>query len=141
MTTLQIFDPALCCSTGVCGVDVNQELARFAADVDWVRRNGARIERFNLAQQPIAFVNQPAVKAALECSGPSSLPLTVMDGNVQCSGRYPSREELAAWAGELSAKPAIRQETVALLQRSSAACCSPAATAEASSGNGGGCCS
>lgn len=131
MTTIQIFDPALCCSTGVCGVDVDQELARFAADVEWVRHLGVQIERFNLAQQPMAFVNQPAVKAALECSGPSSLPLTVVDGNVQCSGRYPSREELAAWASELSAKPAVRPETAALLKRSNI-CCSPANPADPS---------
>ncbi len=139
MTTIQIFDPALCCSTGVCGVEVNQDLARFAADLDWVRRNGARVERFNLAQEPLAFVNQPTVKAVLEQSGQSSLPLTLVNGAIHCSGRYPSRDELAAWAGELSAKPAIRPETAALLQRSSVGC-SPATTAEVSSGNRGGCC-
>ena len=31
MTTIQVFDPALCCSTGVCGVDVDQYLVGFAA--------------------------------------------------------------------------------------------------------------
>ena len=148
MATLQIFDPALCCSTGVCGVEVDQEMARFAADLDWVRRNGApRIERFNLAQEPMAFVNHPTVKEALERLGQSGLPLTLVNGDIQCSGRYPSRDELAAWVGELPAKPAVRQETAALLQRSSAvACCAPAATAEAAeaaeaaSGKDGGCC-
>lgn len=139
MTTIRIFDPALCCSTGVCGVEVDQEMARFAADVDWVRRNGARIERFNLAQEPIAFVNHPAVKEALERLGQPGLPLTLVNGDIQCSGRYPSRDELAAWVGELSAKPAIRPEIAALLQRSSVGC-SPAVTAEVSSGNSGGCC-
>ena len=140
MITLQIFDLALCCSTGVCGVEVDREMARFAADLDWVRRSGARIERFNLAQEPMAFVNHPAVKEALERLGSSGLPLTLVNGDIQCSGRYPSRDELATWIGELSAKPAIRQETAALLQRSSAACCPPAATAEAASGDGGRCC-
>ncbi len=138
MTTIQIFDPALCCSTGVCGVEADQELARFAADVEWVRRHGAPIERFNLAQEPMAFVNHPTVKEALERLGPSGLPLTLVNGELQCSGRYPSRDELATWIGELSTKPAIRQATAALLQRSSsAACCSPA---EATSGKDGGCC-
>lgn len=137
-TTLQIFDPALCCSTGVCGVEVDQEMARFAADLDWVRRNGAQVERFNLAQEPLAFVNQPTVKEALERLGQSGLPLTLVNGDIQCSGRYPSRDELTTWVGALPAKPPIHQETAALLQRSSsAACCSPA---EASSSNGGGCC-
>ena len=55
MKKLQIFDPALCCSTGVCGVDVDQALVAFSADVDWVKQNGAQIERFNLAQQPLAL--------------------------------------------------------------------------------------
>ena len=138
MTTLQIFDSALCCSTGVCGVEVDQDLARFAADLDWIRRNGAQVERFNLAQEPMVFVNQPTVKAALERLGQSGLPLTLVNGELQCSGRYPSRDELAAWIGALPAKPAIRQETAALLQRSSsAACCSPA---KGTSGESGGCC-
>ena len=51
MATIQIFDPALCCSTGVCGVEVDQALVSFAADVDWAKQNGAQVERFNLAQQ------------------------------------------------------------------------------------------
>jgi hypothetical protein len=44
----------------------------------------------------MAFVNQPVVKEALERLGQSGLPLTLVDGHVQCSGRYPSRDELAA---------------------------------------------
>ncbi|MBL8500746.1 MAG: arsenic metallochaperone ArsD family protein, partial [Nitrosomonas sp.] len=49
MTTIQIFDPASCCSSGVCGSDVDQELVGFSADVDWAKQQGAAIERFNLA--------------------------------------------------------------------------------------------
>ena len=65
MTTIQIFDPALCCSTGVCGVEVDQNLVNFAADVDWAKQNGAQVERFNLAQQPLAFAENPTVKVPL----------------------------------------------------------------------------
>ena len=53
--TIQVFDPALCCSTGVCGADVDQALVSFSADAAWAKLNGAQIERFNLAQQPMAF--------------------------------------------------------------------------------------
>ena len=49
MPSIQIFDPALCCSTGVCGVEVDQNLVNFAADVDWAKQHGAQVERFNLA--------------------------------------------------------------------------------------------
>ncbi len=98
MTTIQIFDPALCCSTGVCGVDVDQALVNFSADVDWARQNGARIDRLNLAQQPLAFAENPTVKAFLERSGQAALPLILVDGEVALAGRYPNRSELGRWA-------------------------------------------
>lgn len=114
MSTIQIFDPALCCSTGVCGVDVDQQLVTFAADVDWAMQNGARIERFNLAQQPLVFARNAVVSAFLERSGDEALPLILVDGEVALAGRYPSRHQLAEWAGITSA-PSIFTEQVAEL--------------------------
>ena len=99
MRTIQVFDPALCCSTGVCGIEVDQALVSFSADVDWAQGRGAKIERFNLAQQPMAFADNAAVKAALERGGEAALPLVVVDGGVALSGRYPTRGELARWVG------------------------------------------
>lgn len=99
MTMIQIFDPALCCSSGVCGVEVDQALVDFAADLDWAKQNGAQIERFNLAQQPLAFAQNAAVKGFLERSGQDALPLILVDGEVALAGRYPRRAELARWAG------------------------------------------
>ncbi len=99
MKTIQVFDPALCCSTGVCGVDVDQALVGFSADVEWVKGQGASIERFNLAQQPMAFADHAAVNGFLERSGPEALPLVLVDGEVALAGRYPSRAELRRWAG------------------------------------------
>jgi Arsenical resistance operon protein ArsD len=107
MTSIQVFDPALCCSTGVCGVDVDQQLVGFSADVDWARQNGAVVERFNLAQQPLVFAENPIVKCFLERSGAEALPLILIDGEVALAGRYPNRAELARWAGivQAEAKP------------------------------------
>ena len=99
MSTIQIFDPALCCSTGICGVDVDQTLVDFSADVDWAKQNGAQIERFNLAQQPMAFAENSTVKSFLERSGAEALPLILLDDEVALAGRYPSRAELGRWAG------------------------------------------
>jgi hypothetical protein len=99
MTSIQVFDPALCCSTGVCGVDVDQQLVGFSADVDWAKQNGAHIERFNLAQQPLAFAENAVVKGFLERSGAEALPLILVDGEVALAGRYPNRTELARWTG------------------------------------------
>lgn len=104
MAKIHVYDPALCCSTGVCGVDVDQEKVTFAADVDWVRSQGGQIERFNLAQQPLAFAENPVVKSFLARSGAESLPLILVDGEVALAGRYPRRHELAKWA-EISLLP------------------------------------
>lgn len=98
MKTIQVFDPALCCSTGVCGVEVDQTLVTFSADVDWAKQNGAQIERFNLAQQPMAFAQNVTVKGFLERSGQDALPLILVGGEVALAGRYPSRADLARWA-------------------------------------------
>lgn len=99
MTTIQIYDPALCCSSGVCGVDVDQQLVTFAADLKWLEQQGGKAERFNLAQQPMAFAGNPVVTAFLERSGQEGLPLILVNGEVALAGRYPRRAELARWAG------------------------------------------
>jgi len=98
MSMIQIYDPALCCSTGVCGTDVDQQLVDFSANVDWAKHNGAQLERFNLAQQPVAFAENAVVKAFLERSGAEALPLILVDGEIALAGRYPNRAELAKWA-------------------------------------------
>jgi hypothetical protein len=99
MATIQVFDPALCCSSGVCGVETDQALVTFAADVDWAKQNGALIERFNLAQQPLAFADNATVKSFLERSGQEALPLILVDGDIALAGRYPNRAELTRWTG------------------------------------------
>lgn len=99
MKTIQVFDPALCCSSGVCGAEVDQALVTFSADIGWATQQGARIERFNLAQQPLAFAQNDQVKGFLERSGAEALPLILVDGDIALAGRYPSRAELARWVG------------------------------------------
>ncbi len=99
MKSIQVFDPALCCSTGVCGADVDEQLVTFSADVDWAQQQGSQIQRFNLAQQPMEFANNQIVRGFLERSGEEALPLILVDGEVALAGRYPNRKELARWAG------------------------------------------
>ncbi|MBC7443725.1 MAG: arsenite efflux transporter metallochaperone ArsD [Ramlibacter sp.] len=99
MAHIQIFEPGLCCGTGICGVDVDQALVTFSADMDWARANGGDIMRFNLAQEPLAFVENEVARQFLHTVGQAGLPVTLVDGATVLSGRYPSRGELAGWAG------------------------------------------
>ena len=118
MKTLQIYDPAMCCNTGVCGVDVDQQLLTFATDIDWAKKQGAQIERFNLAQQPMAFVENTVVKNFLALSGAEGLPLILLNGEIALTSRYPRRAELARWLG-LSVLP------ISSLDTSASTCCGP----------------
>ncbi len=83
----------------MCGTDVDQKLVDFSADVDWLKRSGGQIERYNLAQQPMAFAENSVVKAFLERSGTEALPLILVDGEIALAGRYPTRKELTRLAG------------------------------------------
>ena len=99
MSKIQVFDPPMCCSTGACGPSVDPTLPRFAADLDWLKSQGASVERFNLAQQPGEFAKHELVKKALTDQGNDCLPLILVDGRVISVGKYPTRSELAAMAG------------------------------------------
>ena len=100
MKSIQIFDPALCCSSGVCGAEVDQQLVTFAADLEWAKGQGIAIERFNLAQQPLAFAENAVVKGFLERPGADALPLVLVGGEMALAGRYPTRAELGRWGGK-----------------------------------------
>jgi len=99
MGKLQIFDPAMCCSTGLCGPSVDPALPRFAADLEWLKSKGVAVERYNLAQEVAAFSGNPVVKSTLNHEGTKCLPLVLADGVIVAQGAYPDREALAGYAG------------------------------------------
>lgn len=98
MKKLEVFDPAMCCSTGVCGVEVDPVLAQFAADLQWVGEQGVTVQRYNLGQEPQAFAANPAVVKEME-AGMDRLPVIAVDGHVITTGLYPSRQQLAQKLG------------------------------------------
>lgn len=93
MTTIQVFDLSL------GGTDADQAMADFATDVDWAKQQGASIERFSFAEQPVAFAQNAVVEDFIERSGHDALPLILVNGEMALSGRHPTRSELARWAG------------------------------------------
>ena len=128
MATIRVFDPPLCCPTGVCGPSVDPELARVAADLAWLSSQGVAVERHNLAHEPGAFVAIAAVREALEARGNECLPLTLVDDRIAVEGSYPSRETLAALAGVTIRKLA--------LAGGGGSCCTP----KPGGGDKSGCC-
>lgn len=91
---IQLFEPAMCCSTGVCGPDVDDELVQISSDVNWLKGQGVEVNRYNLSQEPEAFKNNPEILEKLQTEGIGVLPIIVVDGNILMQKRYPSRDEL-----------------------------------------------
>jgi len=131
MKTLTIYDPAMCCSTGICGAEVDQQLVTFAADLDWLKSEGIQVKRINLSQEPALFAENEAVKDILQNSGVEGLPVILADDEMQSSGEYPDREILAQMVG-MTASQAVEQIPAAV-----SGCCGSASDAGQSSS---GCC-
>ena len=100
MKTVQVYDPPMCCPTGVCGPDIDPDLVNFAAVLAQLGAHGVRIERYNLAQQPMAFAQNAAVKALLATGGTEVLPLIFLNGRVYLQARYPTSDERPAMIRE-----------------------------------------
>ncbi len=98
MKKLEVYDPAMCCSTGVCGPDVDPVLVAFAADLAWVAAQGVSVQRYNLGREPQAFAANPAVLKEME-AGLDRLPLIAVDGRIVATGIYLTRAQLAAKLG------------------------------------------
>ena len=120
MNQLDVYDPATCCATGVCGPGVDESLAQFASALEALRERGVAVSRYNLSQQPGAFASHPTVSTALKQQGVDCLPLVLVDGQVLSRGRYPSRTELGL------AKPPIKPRILLGGPVAAASCCAPA---------------
>jgi hypothetical protein len=100
MKSIQVYDPPMCCSTGVCGPDVDPDLAQFSVLLNRLVAGGIAVERYGLGQQPMAFVQNPKVKALLETEATEALPLMFWDGEIVLKGRYPDHAERERWLQE-----------------------------------------
>ena len=96
---LKVYDPPMCCSSGICGPSVDPRLARFASDLEWLKTQGVVVSRFNLAQQPSAFAEEEDVRRELQEGGTDCLPILLFEGRIVSRGQYPDRKELALLAG------------------------------------------
>jgi len=99
MKKIEIFDPAMCCPTGVCGPSIDPELARVASVIFLLEKKGINIHRYNLGNEPDVFVNNELINKLLNDKGMDALPATVVDGQLMKEGVYPTTAELATWTG------------------------------------------
>lgn len=101
MKTIEIYDPAMCCATGVCGPSVDTELLRVATVVDTLKKQGVDIKRFNLASEPQAFISNKIINDLLMQDN-DILPVTLVDGAVAKTKKHLSNDEFSTLTGILS---------------------------------------
>lgn len=97
MKKMSIYEPALCCDTGICGVNVDTELLRISTVINTLKKNGVAIDRFNLNNAPMAFVNNKVINNFINEKGVDGLPAVMLDDEIIITGRYPSNEEIISY--------------------------------------------
>ena len=93
MKKMIIFDPAMCCSSGVCGPSVDKNLMRVATLLNRLEKRGITIERHNLSNNPKIFIDNKEINKMLNDKGVDILPITMVDGVVVKTKEYPTNEE------------------------------------------------
>jgi hypothetical protein len=96
---VEVYDPAMCCSTGLCGPVLDPVLVKMNDALLALKKQGVEVERFNLAQQPKAFMANKTVADLLHKNGKKILPVTLVNGNVFLTAEYPSYEKLCETLG------------------------------------------
>ncbi|MGQ9573594.1 MAG: arsenite efflux transporter metallochaperone ArsD [Anaerolineae bacterium] len=95
-TKVEIFDPPLCCPTGLCGPTIDPVLLDVNEMVLKLKSQGVPVERYLMSAQPQAFLNNAEVYRLVREQQLAALPITVVNGRVIKSGAYPTLAEVQA---------------------------------------------
>lgn len=99
MKKLEIFDPAMCCASGVCGPAIDPELMRMATVINGLEGKGVVVQRYGLSNTPQAFIANKIINDLLKQEGSEVLPVVLLDSKVVKTRAYPTNQELSAWLG------------------------------------------
>lgn len=88
-----IYDPPMCCSTGVCGPNPDESLIKLQDTLTALKDKGIEVERFIITQSPEKFKENPQVIKLIQEQQLKVMPITTMNGAIVKTGSYPSLEE------------------------------------------------
>lgn len=97
MKKIEIYDPAMCCSTGVCGPSIDPNLLRMSSVLNILKKNDVIVERYNLSQDPHPYLTNKEVNNLMTTQGVQILPITIVNSTIMKTSEYPSNEELSEW--------------------------------------------
>ena len=88
-----IYDPPMCCSTGVCGPNPDKSLIDLQDTLDELKKSGVKIERYIITQSPAKFKDNPQVIELIQKQQLKVLPITNFNGKIVKTVSYPTLEE------------------------------------------------
>ena len=142
MKNIRIFEPAMCCATGLCGPSIDPELLRISTLLSSLKEKGIVVKRYNLASDPQAFAQNESVKELLSKQGTAILPVTLSGDHVVLTGRYPTNQEVLAWLQVDAQAIGLKEETACCAAElaSGCACSAPGCAADEDGAASTGCC-
>lgn len=91
---LEIFDPPMCCPTGMCGPTIDQTLLDLDEMLRGLQSRGFSVVRYQMSSHPNAFLANAEVMKIVRDQQMAALPIAVVHGKVIKVGSYPSLAEI-----------------------------------------------
>jgi len=91
---IEIFDPPMCCPTGMCGPTLDQTLLDVDEMIRQLEKDGRRVQRYQMMSDPQAFMHNAEVMALVRERPMDALPITVVGGQLIKTGAYPKVTEV-----------------------------------------------
>lgn len=93
---VEVFDPPLCCPTGLCGPVLDTTLLDLGETIVALQAEGLAVTRHMMTTDPQAFMRNREVYEAIKARQLEVLPITVVRGRIVKTGAYPTLDELHA---------------------------------------------
>lgn len=93
---VEMFDPPMCCPTGLCGPTLDQTLLDLNEMILNLQQDGVHVERYQMSANPSAFISNPEVMRLIREQQLAVLPISVVRGKVIKTGNYPTIQEIKA---------------------------------------------
>lgn len=93
-STVELFDPPMCCPTGLCGPTLDQTLLDVNEMILALKAASVTVERYQMTSHPTKFTGNPEVMKLVQQRQMEALPITVIGGRVIKAGAYPTLAEV-----------------------------------------------
>jgi Arsenical resistance operon protein ArsD len=91
---VEIFDPPLCCPTGLCGPVLDTTLVDLGEAINALQADGRTVVRHMMTADPQAFMRNREVYQLIRERQLAALPITVVRGQIVKTDAYATLDEM-----------------------------------------------